>query len=122
MVALFRCKILIEVAYQHVDNSSITSFMKIFWQVSKSPSDSEIALTIIRNSSRGFLERDKISAARKQLDLLEVWLSYLSSLYNLNENSSLFFDVWRILYRFCFIFLYYHPFMMVNFSLIMHTK
>lgn len=40
--------------------------------VSKSPSDLEIALTIIRNNCRGFLERDKISAARKQLDLLEL--------------------------------------------------
>ncbi|KAG8380997.1 hypothetical protein BUALT_Bualt06G0075000 [Buddleja alternifolia] len=39
--------------------------------VSKSPSDLEIVLTIIRNNSRGFLERDGISAARKQLDLLE---------------------------------------------------
>ncbi|KAI3458420.1 hypothetical protein Pfo_015083 [Paulownia fortunei] len=39
--------------------------------VSKSPSDSEIVLTIIRNSSRGFLERESILAARKQLDLLE---------------------------------------------------
>ncbi|KAG6402018.1 hypothetical protein SASPL_138887 [Salvia splendens] len=40
--------------------------------VSKSPSDMEIALTIIRNNSRGFLGRDSISAARKQLDLLEL--------------------------------------------------
>ncbi|PIN24826.1 DEAD box-containing helicase-like transcription factor/DNA repair protein [Handroanthus impetiginosus] len=39
--------------------------------VSKSPSDLEIVLTIIRNSSRGLLERESISAARKQLDLLE---------------------------------------------------
>ncbi|KAL7107476.1 hypothetical protein ACP275_06G057200 [Erythranthe tilingii] len=39
--------------------------------VSKSPSDLEIVLTIIRNNSRGFLERDRISTARNQLDLLE---------------------------------------------------
>ncbi|KAK6155990.1 hypothetical protein DH2020_010238 [Rehmannia glutinosa] len=39
--------------------------------VSKSPSDLEIVLTIIRNSSRGFLERERMSTARKQLDLLE---------------------------------------------------
>ncbi|KAL0401070.1 UNVERIFIED_CONTAM: E3 ubiquitin-protein ligase SHPRH, partial [Sesamum latifolium] len=39
--------------------------------VSKSPSDLEIVLTIIRNNSRGYLEREIISAARKQLELLE---------------------------------------------------
>ncbi|GFP89386.1 E3 ubiquitin-protein ligase shprh [Phtheirospermum japonicum] len=39
--------------------------------VSKSPSDLEIALTIIRSSSKGFLERETMLAARKQLDLLE---------------------------------------------------
>ncbi|KAK4433468.1 E3 ubiquitin-protein ligase SHPRH, partial [Sesamum alatum] len=39
--------------------------------VSKSPSDLEIVLTIIRNNSRGYLDREIISAARKQLELLE---------------------------------------------------
>ncbi|CAA0813112.1 Unknown protein [Striga hermonthica] len=39
--------------------------------VSKSPSDLEIVLTIIRNSSRGILEREIMLTARKQLDLLE---------------------------------------------------
>ncbi|KAL0298265.1 UNVERIFIED_CONTAM: E3 ubiquitin-protein ligase SHPRH [Sesamum radiatum] len=39
--------------------------------VSKSPSDLEIVMTIIRNNSRGYLERERISAARKQLELLE---------------------------------------------------
>ncbi|XP_051143623.1 uncharacterized protein LOC127260028 isoform X2 [Andrographis paniculata] len=39
--------------------------------VSKSPSDLEIVLTIIRSNSRGLLEKDTILAARKHLDLLE---------------------------------------------------
>ncbi|KAL6530383.1 hypothetical protein OROHE_014736 [Orobanche hederae] len=39
--------------------------------VSKAPSDLEIVLTIIRNISRGFFERESMLAARKQLDLLE---------------------------------------------------
>ncbi|KAL3653381.1 hypothetical protein CASFOL_003062 [Castilleja foliolosa] len=39
--------------------------------VSKSPSDLEIALTIIRSISKGFLERETMLAAKKQLDLLE---------------------------------------------------
>ncbi|GER46593.1 SNF2 domain-containing protein [Striga asiatica] len=39
--------------------------------VSKSPSDLEIVLTIIRNSSRGILESEIMLTARKQLDLLE---------------------------------------------------
>ncbi|KAL3834738.1 hypothetical protein ACJIZ3_009474 [Penstemon smallii] len=39
--------------------------------VSKSPSDLEVVLTIIRNNSRGFLGRERISVARQQLDLLE---------------------------------------------------
>lgn len=52
--------------------------MQLVWQVSKSPSDLEIVLTIIRNHSRAFLEREIISAARKQLDLLEVCQTYFS--------------------------------------------
>ncbi|KAL8539428.1 hypothetical protein ACS0TY_001155 [Phlomoides rotata] len=40
--------------------------------VSKSPSDLEIVLTIIRNNSRGFLEKERILAARKHLDHLEL--------------------------------------------------
>ncbi|XP_073129793.1 uncharacterized protein [Henckelia pumila] len=39
--------------------------------VSKSPSDLEVVMTTIRNNSRGFLGRERISAARKQLNLLE---------------------------------------------------
>ncbi|XP_073020785.1 uncharacterized protein [Primulina eburnea] len=39
--------------------------------VSKSPSDLEVVMTAIRNNSRGFLGRERISAARKQLNLLE---------------------------------------------------
>ncbi|KAL2526855.1 zinc ion binding [Abeliophyllum distichum] len=39
--------------------------------VSKAPSDLEIMLGIIRSNSKGFLGRERISAARKQLVLLE---------------------------------------------------
>ena len=99
-----------------------SSFINFFLQVSKSPSDMEIALTIIRNNSRGFLGRDNISAARKQLDLLEVMHTYLSCLSNLCDtsmidlkilHSSLMFGEFHL--DFSTYFLHYHPFVMVIF-------
>lgn len=53
--------------------------------MSKAPSDLEVVLGLIKSNSKGLLDAEGVSAARKQLQLLEVSLDQ-----NLCENSYLF--------------------------------
>ncbi|WMV19954.1 hypothetical protein MTR67_013339 [Solanum verrucosum] len=52
-------------------NSSFTISGEIAVNVSKSPSDLEVVLVLIKSNSRGLLDAEGVSAARKQLQLLE---------------------------------------------------
>lgn len=52
----------------------------VYQQVSKSPSELEVVLGIIKSYSKALLDKEATSAAKKHLFLLEVWDPLFSSL------------------------------------------
>lgn len=96
-----------EVSAMINNSSNVLLTMELFFQVSKSPSDLEIVLTIIRNNSRGFIGRESLSVAKQQLNLLEVWETYFCPLLLQIFNLSLQFIYFEDL-NICNILVYLH--------------